>query len=752
MSHARIGKSAGKAAFGAWLGLVLLGACLVCGSTIANSAGSRGERVFQFDPASLPEGSPAKGWQAIWTSEKQAWRVETRHGVPRLVHRSDLNTPRVLLFEEAGGAVDAEIVARMKATSSTATQNRLVVRAGGERDSETSYQFDFRPRNIVRISKYVNGHFQRIGDEVTWEREPTGWTWVRFRAEGDLLMARIWADGEPEPEEWTLERRDDSIPGPGGIGLGSFGAEGTRYYDHIGIAVNGASVELPPLPAEVARVRLSHRDGMVGAVKGNDGGNDPELTLTVPLHAARADLRFTFQGPDGRAYPVDPDEYRLDIEMEDPGISRFSPGETNPFAGNLHGVAAGATTLRLRLLNGNDVVFESARVTVEVPDDRTWRKWVNLHSPFPRADPEEVGMSPQGLGEMKRTLHRYVETGEIVGGIMMVVRHGKLVFFETSGWNDRAKGLLMEPDQIFQVRSMTKMLTGTSLLMLMEEGWVNPSDRISDHLESWNNDRSREITVHQLLSHTGGMSGPVNHGAANLIEAAAEIGERGPAFEPGSRYRYSDAGSSTLGALVGVLSGHLGCEPFKHERIYKPLGMVDTFCNSVPEGDPRRERVAARYSGGKGNWSRYSVAGEMEAANWCRASGGVYSTIFDWSRFMAALLNDGEHDGVRLLRPETVELATQVPHSAEAYSEEERARETRYYGYHFEMATDRFGKKPSPMSPYHFGHGGSDGTKSFVDPQYGLIALFFTQSRFHRRTGENSRERFIELVYEAIVE
>lgn len=521
-------------------------------------------------------------------------------------------------------------------------------------------------------------------------------------------------------------------------------------YDNIRIATNGAPAEAPETPRQISQVRLRHRHGDPFAVasSANAGGD----AILVPVETARPNVFFSFHTGAGIAYPISDDEHRIELEVADPSIARFEIREDNPFAADLFGVAAGATSVVVRCLRDGAEVFRSAPIPIEVSSDREWREWVDKHTSFPWADPEEVGMSPDGLEEMKRTLQRYVATEEIVGGTMMVVRSGKLVFFETNGWNDIERGVPLHPNQIYQLRSMTKKATAVSLMMLMEEGRIGLDDRVSQYLDGWENAASRDITVHQLLSHTAGLRGSIDRGAPSLLEAGQEVGRQGPAFEPGTRYRYSDAGSTSVGALVALLSGHEGCEPFKHERILKPLKMHDTFCNQVPDGDPRIARVAARYSGGKGNWSKYSEAGELESDPWCRASGGMYSTVFDWSRFMAALLNGGEFEGARLLRPDTVELATQVPHSAYAYNEEERAEETRYYGYHFEMATDIFGNEPSPMSAGFFGHGGSDGLFAFADPNYDLIALFFTQSRFHRRTGENSRERFFELVYGAITE
>lgn len=711
---------------------------------------------LEYHPGDRPEGAYPRRWSSLWAASHEAWRVESLHGSRHLAHRAARSGPRALVHRGVGEVEDAEILARTMSTAHGATQNRLLLRARGGPGAETAYQFDFRPDDRVRISRYQDGSFSAIGDTEEFARGAHHWYWVRFRVEGDTLRARVWPDGRPEPEEWTLERQDDAIQGPGGVGLGSYSDSGTRYYDHIQIAVDGASAELPAPPRRVARVKLVQSDGVVAVVESGDAGaarvsgGDGGRTdvVEVPVGMARHGLRATFHGPDGRRYPQAADG-RLEVRVGDPDVARFRADPDDPFAGTLEGLETGTTELELHYLEGDTEVFRSGPIPVEVSPVPDPTEAVARLSPFPRAEPEEVGMSPDGLQELERTLARWVETDEIVGGIMMVVRNGRLVMFEVDGWVDRERAIPMRADQIFQMRSMTKKMTGTSLLMLMEEGLVDPSDPVSRHLEGWDGPESRHVTVHQLLAHTAGASGPVDHGAADIVEAVQEIGRRGPAFEPGSQYSYSDPGSTTLGALVAVLTGRRAADPFMHERIFKPLGMHDTFCNQVPEGDPRIDRVAARYSGGKGSWSKYSEMAELESNDWCRASGGVYSTIFDWSRYMAALLNEGEWEGVRLLEPETLELATE-PHSAEAYDPEERAERTDYYGYHFAVESDAFGADPAPRSPHFFGHGGSDGTYAFVDPEHDLMALFFTQSRRHRQSGEDSRNRFVDLVYEAL--
>ena len=118
-------------------------------------------------------------------------------------------------------------------------------------------------------------------------------------------------------------------------------------------------------------------------------------------------------------------------------------------------------------------------------------------SPFSRSSPEEVGMSSERLRHVVNTVQEWVNNDEIVGAVMLVIRHDKVVLHEAVGWSDREKRIPMEVGTIVQTRSMTKPLTGTAVLMLMEEGRLLLNDKVSQYLPSFSadNPRSQDITI-----------------------------------------------------------------------------------------------------------------------------------------------------------------------------------------------------------------------------------------------------------------
>ncbi|MDP2859645.1 MAG: serine hydrolase domain-containing protein, partial [Bacillota bacterium] len=102
-----------------------------------------------------------------------------------------------------------------------------------------------------------------------------------------------------------------------------------------------------------------------------------------------------------------------------------------------------------------------------------------------------------------------VQQDEIVGAVLHVEQGAEVLAHQAFGWSDREKGLEMRPDAIFRMRSMTKPLVGTAVLMLVEEGRVRLEDRIARHLPAFDNPEKRDITVFHLLTHTSGITGSI---------------------------------------------------------------------------------------------------------------------------------------------------------------------------------------------------------------------------------------------------
>ena len=370
-------------------------------------------------------------------------------------------------------------------------------------------------------------------------------------------------------------------------------------------------------------------------------------------------------------------------------------------------------------------------------------------SPFSRSSPEDVGMSSERLRNVVNTVQEWVDNDEIVGAIMLVIRHDKVVLHEAVGWNDREKNIPMEVGNIVEMQSMTKPLTGTAVLMLMEEGRLVLDDKVSQYLPSFDNPRSEDITIYQLLTHTSGLptNGLINRVSmrvsqfkqyASLREDVDNFGSMGPHIEPGTEFQYNSYGSMVLGGLIEEISG-MPADEFIQQRILDPLQMKDSFFNHTRPDSQRRSRVAASYRGEAGNWEKWFENSDLPRMQNFRPHAGLLSTAMDYANFMSMMLHGGRFGTRQVLSPATVKLATS-PHS--------EYRETwRFYGLHWNVLTDKYGLIPGLASSGSFGHGGGGATEAWADPQQDLIFVYLTQSRGHQTSG-----RFVNLVHAAIVE
>ena len=274
---------------------------------------------------------------------------------------------------------------------------------------------------------------------------------------------------------------------------------------------------------------------------------------------------------------------------------------------------------------------------------------------FLEATPESQGLSSEALQALADVVEDYVDREIAVGAELLVIKDRHIVLHEAFGWRDREAGIPMERDTLFNIRSMTKPITGAAAQVLIDEGRLALDDPASDYLSGFDNDDAREITIGQLLTHTSGLPLSTLTGTRDYesLKAMADaIGAGGPEFEPGSKFWYSDAGADVLGAVVEQASAST-LEDFVTERLLQPLGMVDTYYVGDPD-DPRLDRVASLYAGAVGNWSRFWGPGDEPFYPYAWGSQSLYSTPLDYARFLAMWMDDGMSGDTQVLSPEAV--------------------------------------------------------------------------------------------------
>ena len=354
--------------------------------------------------------------------------------------------------------------------------------------------------------------------------------------------------------------------------------------------------------------------------------------------------------------------------------------------------------------------------------------------PFPAATPESVGLTTAGVNAVRDEVAGYVKSGTIVGGELLIVKNRKAVLHEVFGDRDREDKKPMEKNTIFNIRSQTKSLTGAAMQMLIDEGKVQLNDPAAKYLPSFDNEKSREITVEQLLTHRSGL--PLSIITVSIsqfpnLQAQVEaIGKRGPQFKPGEKFWYSDAGTDVVAAIVEKVSG-MTIDQFITERLLRPLGMHDSFYPTKAD-DPRKARLASLYIGQPNKWTRFWKPGGAPMYPFAWGSQTLYSTPLDYARYLACWLDGGKAKGKQILSAEAMKrILTPVSHMTTLGTGDPMP--TSFFGlkpYYGQMSVlHAAGDTPATAKVKVIGHSGSDGTVGWAFPEQDLIICYFTQSR-----------------------
>jgi CubicO group peptidase (beta-lactamase class C family) len=401
---------------------------------------------------------------------------------------------------------------------------------------------------------------------------------------------------------------------------------------------------------------------------------------------------------------------------------------------------------------------------------------VGFAAELPVAAPADVGIGR--LDRINAFFKAETDAKRIPGAVVMIARNGKVVYQEAFGVRDPATGAPMQKDSIFRMYSMTKPITGVAVLMLMEEGKIRLTDPVSKYLPALKSPKvktvdaqgrrvvstvpaNREITIQDLMRHTSGITYGAGSSAAEQEMTKAGIGSTSLAtrmtdqqfveqlgklplmFQPGTSWEYGRS-IDVLLALVEVVSGQRA-DAFMDERIFKPLGMTDTFFN-VPKD--KLDRVAQ--PGPDPDSGKIPELTDVTQQRIFLGGGeGLLSTASDYMRFALMLANGGEGNGVRLLSRKTIELMTS-DHLGPALSQGPNFAPGPGYGFGLTVAVRTApGVSGYPGSVGEFNWGGYAGTAFWVDPKEKLAPIMLIQAPGQRLY---YRFAFRGLVYQAIMD
>ncbi len=243
---------------------------------------------------------------------------------------------------------------------------------------------------------------------------------------------------------------------------------------------------------------------------------------------------------------------------------------------------------------------------------------------------------PEAIEAIRAELQAATDRGQFAGAVM-ISKDGAPVFQAASGYADLERKILNDMETKFRIGSMNKMFTAVAVLQLVQAGKVQLTDPIGKYLPDYPNpDIASKVTVDHLLSHTAGTGdifGPEfdkhRQELRELKDYIALYGRRGPDYEPGSKWTYSNYGFVLLGAIIGHVTGQSYYD-YVREHVFVQAGMVGT--DSLPEASS----VAGLSVGYIGAGSKV-VANTETLPYRGTSAGGGYSTVGDLIRFATAL-------------------------------------------------------------------------------------------------------------------
>lgn len=328
-------------------------------------------------------------------------------------------------------------------------------------------------------------------------------------------------------------------------------------------------------------------------------------------------------------------------------------------------------------------------------------------------------LADRQASELDRIVKQNIERGNMAGCVVAIGDQNGIVFLKSYGQRQVEPTLqAMTNDTVFDLASLTKPIaTATSIMKLVEQGKIDIDDSVSRFWPEFGASGKDKITIQHLLTHQGGLI-PDNHlrdyeeGTEKALENICKLKINS---EPGSKFVYTDVGFIVLAEVVRRVSGK-DIANFSREQIYQPLKMVETMY--VPSLGMKNR--AASTEKVNGHWLP-GVVHDPRAARMDGIAGhaGLFSTAGDLSRFARMLLGEGQLDGVRVLKPQTVRLMS---------SRHNVSSGIRTLGW--DSLSGYSSNRGDLFSKSAFGHGGFTGTSFWVDPELDLFVIFLS-NRLH---------------------
>lgn len=339
-----------------------------------------------------------------------------------------------------------------------------------------------------------------------------------------------------------------------------------------------------------------------------------------------------------------------------------------------------------------------------------------------------------------------LEKSGIPGCDCVVYRNHKPVFRHAAGFADSGKTKPVTKENTYWLYSLSKIITCTAVMQLVEKGSIGLDNPVSDYLPEYGNLKVRngeaiepaknKMTIRHLLTMQSGLN--YNLQAPSILKVLAETDKQATTrevikalanepldFEPGTHFQYS-LSHDVLGAVIEVASSQQ-FGTYLDEHIFKPLGMKNTGFELTPE---RKEHMADQYAFNGDTMTATPITLENVFAlskKYESAGAGLVSTVDDYSLFLDALCNDGtSSDGYRLLSRASIdEMRKDQMHDISKKDFDNFGRPGYSYGFGVRTLVEK--EKSGVKSPFgEFGWDGAAGAYALIDVKNHL-AIFYAQ-------------------------
>ena len=348
----------------------------------------------------------------------------------------------------------------------------------------------------------------------------------------------------------------------------------------------------------------------------------------------------------------------------------------------------------------------------------------------------QMGLNDSGLDTaLPAALDKIVKTAleeAVAPGVAIAVgRNGHIAYMKGYGfidWN-RPGSPAVDTNTLYDLASLTKVIATTTVAMILEEGGQLDLNRtVNSYLPEFNSPEKAQITVKQLLTHSGGLEAGGNlHGARGREQYLYQINARPLEYTPGTNMIYSDWDMIILQLVMERITGKT-LDVLAAEKIFRPLGMTDT--QFQPPISLRPRIAPTQVDEGRGGLLWGTVHDENAwAIGGVSGNAGLFSTARDLALFSMMILNGGEGaNGVRLAKPATIAR----------WTSRQGKESTRTLGWDSPEGGSSAGQF---FSPWSFGHTGFTGTSIWIDPEKDLFVVVLT----NRVNPTRNNTRYVQL-------